>query len=333
MFNCVNQPTLLNLGVVDPDGDSLVIELTNCRDWGAGAPNTSVTYNAPYSGTSPFLTLSGILIQSNGLFSYIPAQAIRSVFCYRVREFRNGVQIGETFQDVYLIIQNCSNPTPPAATASTTVQPNPVQYNETNPNTFTFQAPVCPLGGGQPLCMNLQYRDTVNPSPANRLQVNVVQVPPGATTTVTGNGTNNVQVQICWTPTFANVGQNYNVVVSVSNNTCPIRGRWDYTYVLRVREGLQKDNYIAVVRGPGDTVVTRDTLVCRGTRLRLYLTARDSVPSSDIASVTWTATGGATPPPSFPPNPPLPGNVAHYHGNPISIVHCDDHVSGGMYGS
>jgi gliding motility-associated-like protein len=303
MFNCVNQPTLLNLGVVDPDGDSLVIELTNCRSDGVGAPNTSVTYNAPYSGTSPFPTLSGILIQSNGLFSYIAAQAIRSVFCYRVREFRNGVQIGETFQDVYLIIQNCPNPTPPAATAGTTVQPNPVQYNETNPNTFTFQAPVCPLGGGQQFCINLQYRDTVNPSPANQLQVNVVQVPPGATATVTGNGTNTAQVQICWTPTLANVGQNYNVVVSVSNNTCPIRGRWDYTYIVRVRAGIQKENYIAVVRGPGDTVVTRDTLVCRGTRLRLYLTARDSVPPSDIASVIWTATGGATPPPSFPPNP------------------------------
>jgi len=229
MFNCVNQPMLLNLGVVDPHGDSLVIELTNCRSSGTGAPNTSVTYNAPYSGTSPFPTLSGILTQSNGLFSYIPAQAIRAVFCYRVREFRNGVQIGETFQDVYLIIQNCSNPAPPGAVGSTNVQPNPVQYNETNTNTLTFQAPVCPLGGGQPLCMNLQYRDTVNPSPANQLQVNVVQVPPGATTTVIGNGTNNVQVQICWTPTLANVGQNYNVVVSVSNNACPIQGRAEAT--------------------------------------------------------------------------------------------------------
>ena len=76
MFNCVNQPMLLNLGVVDPDGDSLVIELTNCRNSGPGAPNISVTYNPPYSGTNPFPTLSGILIQSNGLFSYIPAQAI-----------------------------------------------------------------------------------------------------------------------------------------------------------------------------------------------------------------------------------------------------------------
>jgi hypothetical protein len=52
MFNCVNQPVLLNLGVVDPDGDSLVIELTNCRNWGAGAPSTSVTYRPPYSGTN-----------------------------------------------------------------------------------------------------------------------------------------------------------------------------------------------------------------------------------------------------------------------------------------
>jgi hypothetical protein len=109
MFNCVNQPTLLNLGVVDPDGDSLVIELTNCRSDGAGAPNASVTYSPPYSGTNPFPTFSGILIQSNGLFSYIPSTLIRAAFCYRVREFRNGVQIGETFQDVYLIIQNCTS--------------------------------------------------------------------------------------------------------------------------------------------------------------------------------------------------------------------------------
>jgi hypothetical protein len=107
-----------------------------------------------------------------------------------------------------------------------------------------------------------------------------------------------VQVQICWTPTAADVG-NHTALVSVSNNACPIRGRWDYTYVFRARVGTQKDNQIAVIRGPGDTVLVRDTLVCRGTRLRLYLTARDSVPASDIASVSWTATDGATPlPPS-----------------------------------
>jgi gliding motility-associated-like protein len=301
MFNCVNQPTLLNLGVVDPDGDSLVIELTNCRSDGVGAPNASVTYSPPYSGTNPFPTLSGILIQSNGLFSYIPSTLIRAAFCYRVREFRNGVQIGETFQDVYLIIQNCIS-APPQATANSTVQPNPVAYDESNPNTFTFQVPVCALGGGQQFCLNLSYTDNVNPSPSNQLQATVVQIPQGATATVTGNNTNNVQVQICWTPTAADIG-NHTVLVSVSNNACPIRGRWDYTYVIRVRAGIQKDNRIAVIRGPGDTVLVRDTLVCRGTRLRLYLTARDSVPASDIASVSWTATGGATPPPSFPPNP------------------------------
>jgi len=301
MFNCVNQPVLLNLGVVDPDGDSLVIELTNCRRDGSGAPNTSVTYSPPYSGTNPFPTFSGILIQSNGLFSYIPSAIIRAVFCYRVREFRNGVQIGETFQDVYLIIQNCTSP-PPQATGSSTAQPNSVAYDESNPNTFTFQAPVCPLGGGQQFCLNLSYIDNVNPSPANQLQATVIQLPPRATATITGNNTNNVQVQICWTPTAADIG-NYTALVSVSNNACPIRGRRDYTYVFRARLGIQKDNQIAVIRGPGDTVLVRDTLVCRGTRLRLYLTARDSVPASDITSVSWTATGGATPPPSFPPNP------------------------------
>lgn len=301
-FNCANMPVLLNLGVVDPDGDSLVIELTNCRS-DVSPPNTPVTYQAPYSGNSPFPTNTGILVQAGGLFSYIPTQAIRAAFCYRVREFRNGVQIGETMQDVYLIIQNCSVSTPPTATGSTTTQPSPVVYNENNPNSFIFQAPVCPGQTPQQFCMTLRYQDNTNPSPQNQLRVTVVQIPPGATANVTGNNTNNAQVEICWAPTLADVG-NHTVVITVENNACPIRGRWDYSYILRVRPGKLYDGQLAVINAPGDTVLTRDTLVCYGSRLRLYYTGRDSTSvNSDFASLLWTATGGATPPPSFPPNP------------------------------
>ncbi len=302
-FNCANTPTLLNLGVVDPDGDSLVIELTNCRDDGSGAPGSSVTYQAPYSANAPFPTNTGILIQSGGLFSYIPTQAIRVAFCYRVREYRNGVQIGETFQDVYLIIQNCPVSTPPNAVGSTTAQPNPVTYNENNPNSFIFQAPVCPGQTPQQFCMTLRYQDNVNPAPQNQLRVTVVQIPPGATATVTGNNTNNAQVQICWAPTIADVG-NYTVVITVENNVCPIRGRWDYSYIVRVRPSTRYDGHLAIIRPPNDTVVTRDTLVCYGSRLRLYYTGRDSTTvNSDFASLIWSATNGVTPPSSFPPSP------------------------------
>ncbi|MCX7606863.1 MAG: PKD domain-containing protein [Bacteroidia bacterium] len=303
-FNCINRPTLLNLGLMDPDGDSLVISLTNCLNSGAvnPPPFPSANYAGSYSGLNPFPTSTGILIQPGGLFSYIATTIFQAAFCYKVEEYRNGVKIGETIQDVYLIIQNCPASTPPGATTSAPGRPS-VGYDETNANSFTFTAPVCPGQAGQQYCITFRYQDNANPPPQNQLRVTVVQVPTGATTVVTGNNTNNAQVQLCWTPTFADIGDHI-VVITVENNACPIRGRWDYTYVLRVRPALSYNGHIAVIRSPGDTVPTRDTTVCVGTQLRLRLTARDSVPNAgDIASVQWSTTGGLTAPPSFPPNP------------------------------
>ncbi|MCX8112757.1 MAG: PKD domain-containing protein [Bacteroidia bacterium] len=305
-FNCVNRPTLLNLGVVDPDGDSLVLSLTNCLDQPFGStppPFPPTTYVPGRSGINPFPTTTGFLIQSGGLFRYIPSQIYRAAFCYKVEEYRNGVKIGETFQDVYLIIQNCPTPTPPTAV---TIPPNrpPAVYDEGNANSFIFTLPLCPSQPPQQYCLTFNYRDTINPAPQNRLRITVVQIPPGATATVSGNNTNNAQVQLCWTPTTSDLGD-HTVVITVENNSCPIRVRWDYTYILRVRPGLAWNGGIAVIRAPGDTVITRDTTVCLGTQLWLYLTVRDSVPNaSDIASVGWSTTGGLAAPPSFPP-PPL----------------------------
>lgn len=305
-FNCTSQPTLLNLGLTDPDGDSLVIKLTNCLDWptGAGTPPAfpPVTYSGTYSGSNPFPTLSGILIQSGGLFSYIANTPFRAAFCYKVEEYRNGVKIGETIQDVYLIIQNCPAPTPPSAATNTPSRSN-VVYDETNANSFNFTVPVCPGQTGQQYCMTFNYADNANPPPQNQLRITVVRTPPGSTVTVTGNNTSSAQVQLCWTPTAADIGD-HTVVITVENNACPIRVRWDYTYVLRVRPALVYDGLIAAIRGTNDTVPTRDTIVCVGTQLRLRLTARDSVgTASDITSVQWTTTGGLAAPPSFPPNP------------------------------
>ncbi|MCX7652163.1 MAG: PKD domain-containing protein [Bacteroidia bacterium] len=310
-FNCVNRQTLLNLGVVDPDGDSLVISLASCLN--DDPPTTIPPYFTPTTyvpgrgGTNPFPTLTGFLIQSGGLFTYIPSQIYQAAFCYKVEEYRNGVKIGETFQDVYLVIQNCPTPAPPVATTTSPNRP-PTVYDETNANSFIFTVPICPGSAPQQHCVTFSYRDTVSPSPQNNLRVNVVQIPPGATTTITGNNTNNPRVQLCWSPTMADIGD-HPVVITVENNSCPIRVRWDYTYILRVRPGLSRNGGIAVIRGPGDTVLTRDTTVCVGTQLRLYLTVRDSVPNpSDIASISWTTTGGLSAPPSFPP-PPLSGAV------------------------
>ncbi|MCS7152808.1 MAG: PKD domain-containing protein [Bacteroidia bacterium] len=304
-FNCVNQPTLLNLGVTDPDGDSLVIKLTEClnNDPPSGNPPafTPTSYVSGRSGINPFPTTTGFLIQPGGLFSYIPSQLYRAAFCYKVEEYRNGVKIGETFQDVYLVIQNCPASNPPTATTTLPNRP-PVVYDESNANSFIFTIPACP-GQPQSQCFLFQFVDNNNPPPQNNLRITVVQTPPGSTTTITGNNTNNARVQICLTPTAADIGD-YPIVITVENNACPIRVRWDYSYVVRVRRGLSWNGGIAVVRAPGDTAITKDTTVCLGTSLQLYLTVADSVPNlSDITAISWTTTGGLAAPPSFPPPP------------------------------
>ncbi|MCS7189283.1 MAG: hypothetical protein RMJ66_06035, partial [Bacteroidia bacterium] len=303
-FNCVNRPTLLNLGLVDPDGDSLVISLTNCLNQPPPDPPhaPSTIYSGIWNGQVPFPTSTGFLIQPGGLFIYIPTILFRAAFCYKVEEYRNGVKIGETIQDVYLVIQNCPNANPPLATTTAPGRPS-VIYDETNANSFTFTVPSCPDQTPQPYCITFQYQDNVNPVPQNQLRATVIQNLPGATVTITGQNTNNLQVQLCWTPTLANQGDHI-IVITVENNACPIRTRWDYTYVLRVRPAIAYEGSIAVIRGPGDTIPTRDTTVCVGTQLRLRVTAVDSIPSpADITSIQWTTTGGLTPPPSFPPNP------------------------------
>ncbi|MCS7297063.1 MAG: PKD domain-containing protein [Bacteroidia bacterium] len=301
-FNCVNSPTLLNLGVIDPDGDSLAISLTNCLTDATPQPPFSQTDYIPgRSGLNPFPTITGISIQPQGIFSYIVSQLYRAVFCYKVEEFRNGVKIGETFQDVYLVVLSC----PSNSTVATTTAPGrpPIRYDPADANSFIFTAPICPGETPQPYCITFTYRDTVNPPPQNNLRVTPVLTPPGATITVVGNNTSNARVQMCWAPTLADVGD-YSVIFTVENNACPVRGRADYTYLLRVRPGLSWQGGIAVIRGPGDTILTRDTIVCFGTSLQLYLTVRDSVPNpADIASISWSTTGGLTPPPSFPPPP------------------------------
>lgn len=112
-YLCIDNLKEFDFGVTDPDGDSLVYSLVSplyaASSGTSAGPYADVTWNTPtYSlanicgGTPP------MSINSNtGVVSASPDAAGVFVFAVRVEEYRGGVKIGETRNDVQYNALNC----------------------------------------------------------------------------------------------------------------------------------------------------------------------------------------------------------------------------------
>ncbi|MDP2188745.1 MAG: gliding motility-associated C-terminal domain-containing protein [Sphingobacteriaceae bacterium] len=101
---CVRRLFVHNPGAVDPDGDSLSFELTPCR--GAGGLPIATFY---YPNLPPILTINS----RTGDFTWnTPDTAGTYNFAIIIREWRNGVQIGNIIRDFQVTITVCINRPP-----------------------------------------------------------------------------------------------------------------------------------------------------------------------------------------------------------------------------
>lgn len=209
-FACVGQSVSYNHGFNDVDGDSLSFSLANAL----GSNGSNIPYNAGYSATQPIVTSGGAnAVQINpvtGTITFVPSIQQFSVVTVRVREWRNGVQIGEYIRDVQFAIIACNNSLPQVSGVNGT-------------NQYTYN--VC---AGESFCF------TVNSSDADAGQVVTMTWNsgiPGATFTTTGGslpvGT------FCWTPTTADIGQNL-FSVNVQDNACALNGVNNFGFAIQV---------------------------------------------------------------------------------------------------
>ena len=220
---CNNQSFCFNPGVSDPDGDSLVFRLTNCRTTGV---NTTITYNGTCngtcSGTNPLPTSGGTSINStNGTVCLTPNATAVGPVCLLIEEYRGGTKIGEYLRDMQIQVQNCSGNPPQASAINGTLFTQP--YNPSDPGTYTYVA-----------CVNQSFCFTINFKDPDGQPVTVLPptgLPAGATWNVTGNNTTNATGQLCWTPTTAGT---YNFTVTVEDNSCPVKRQNTYGYTIRV---------------------------------------------------------------------------------------------------
>ena len=218
---CNNQSFCFNPGVSDPDGDSLVFRLTNCRTTGV---NTTINYNntcnGPCSGTNPLPTSGGTSINStNGTVCLQPNAAAVGPVCLLIEEYRGGTKIGEYLRDMQIHVQNCTGPgagNPPQASAiNGTLFTQP--YNPSDPSTYTYVTCV-----NQGFCFTINFRD---PDNQNVTVLPPTGLPADATWNVTGNDTLDATGQLCWTPPTAGT---YNF------NSCPVKRQNTYGYTIRV---------------------------------------------------------------------------------------------------
>jgi len=107
IFACNDIPYTFANGIIDPDGDSIVFSLANPLS----NATTPISYNAPFSPTTPLTTTSGINMNPvTGQISFTPTGGLSQVAVIDVvaEEFRNGILIGRTQRSMHVIVYICS---------------------------------------------------------------------------------------------------------------------------------------------------------------------------------------------------------------------------------
>ncbi len=209
-FACVGQQVSYNHGFNDIDGDSLSFELTPAL----GSNGSAIPYNAGYSFLQPVVTTGGAnAVQVNpvtGTITFVPSIQQFAVVTVRVREWRDGVQIGSYLRDVQFAIIACSNSLPVVSGVNGT-------------SSYTFE--VC---AGEPFCFNVTSSDA---DPGQTVTMTWNNGIPGATFNTTAGplpvGT------FCWTPPVSAIGQNL-FSVNVRDDACPQVGLNNFGFAIQV---------------------------------------------------------------------------------------------------
>jgi hypothetical protein len=255
---CGGQPVIFNNGAIDPDQDSLSYALVPALQ-STGAP---VTYNAPYSGTTPMPYYppasapfpSGFHCDNDGNILFTPTYGgggqFVGVVAVQIKQWKRiggiPMNVGTTMRDMQLWLITCpANNIPRLKT---------IAYDARN--TLITNASPSYLGkttwtafAGQQLCFDIVARDTdfipwATPpiSDTTYLSWNAALAQYGATFTKLYTdslrkiaGPRQDSMRFCWTPDSGMVNPlPYYFTVHASDSRCPMAGRMTTTYAIMV---------------------------------------------------------------------------------------------------
>jgi hypothetical protein len=228
-YFCSGQDHEFSVGAYDVDGDSLVYELGNCYK---DSVNT-VDYAAGYSALQPLGPTWGVSIDAGtGIlrFDANPGNAMTALICVYVKEYRNGVLIGQIMRDMMVQGSSCGWYTAPTWTGITNV----------TGGAWAVGDDIYLCGPGS-LCFDI---GTMDLNPSQNLMLTWDAHLPGGTfvstvnatiqDTISGTGVNPPAGRLCWT---APVNGTYYCRLRIQDDACPIFEYADKVITLHV--GLQ----------------------------------------------------------------------------------------------
>ncbi|MEM7041085.1 MAG: hypothetical protein AAF570_29240, partial [Bacteroidota bacterium] len=229
IFLCAGQPYFFDHSATDPDGDSLVYEISNpytgfdLTGLGAGnnsgqcgfglpapvvdqfnpmgpPPYANVVFATGYSYQNPFGPGGYININPNtGYLEAFPAAIGVYVLAISVKEYRNGILLSENKRDFQFHVITCIQQGPPPSLTH--------DLSGLNHNGDTIFAEA-----GKPFCYEFEVTDALVPSSiivtplSTSFGGNGGFPPPYATLSVSGDSPP-VTGEICWRPACDYVGQ------------------------------------------------------------------------------------------------------------------------------
>lgn len=221
-FLCANTHFYFDHRAIDADGDSLVYEVVaayhSVNTQGQGAfhpdlggsptvgphnpmgppPYTTVAYAPGYSPTQPFGGggICAIDPVTGLLHLYAPNPGLY-VVAIAVREYRNGLLLGETRRDMQFYVAPCRPPTGP-----------PVVTSDLSGTTHRGDTLI--LTGTSPNCITVTIRDTQPPTLPAVLSYRVDSLP----VSISASGSNPLFLEVCINPACKDSGRIVPLVIT-----------------------------------------------------------------------------------------------------------------------
>lgn len=208
-FVCLGQQFCFNHGAYDVDGDSLAFSLMTPLSVG-GAP---VTYFVPYSATQPLISVPSMTFDPlTGDFCATPQQIEVTVMAVLVKEYRNGILIGQVERDMQITVIPCTNTLPTLTGIN---------------GTGNYTATIC---ADEQFCFNVFSND---PDAGQNVSISWDTSIIAGTFNV--NGSPYPTGTFCWTPGQADVSATAHCfTVRVWDDACPYFGSQVFSYCLTV---------------------------------------------------------------------------------------------------
>ena len=200
-----------NNGAFDPDGDSISVELTSALDDAGNA----IPYSSGFSYLNPIASSTPFTVDPfTGDITVTPANPEVDVIAYVVKEYRNGLLIGQMTRDLQLQVVSTANHLPSISGINGTTS---FVANVCSNDTLHFSITGSDPDAGDSVFIEVQGRD------ATGLTASSVASAGYCTTTID------------WIPNISHVrSRPYLVYVKVYDNSCPYVGAQTYVFQVYV---------------------------------------------------------------------------------------------------